>query len=227
MFFYVVGFEKKSFRPQFLAGLFLGLLVLTRLETVFIAGVVCLFLVFYKKWGFLKNLILGGSLSLIIILFYNYSQFGNPVHFGILQGDINQIGFDLHYVSANLLNPKSGILFWSFLATVGLIGLFFGNKKYLKVFGFAAISLIVVMLVRIPVMYKCIGGDPIDMGGISVACAKNMDEALLLVRSDANRYITVLVPFAVLGLQNLLITIGGYVKIKNLSPNLPASKGKT
>jgi len=72
-YFYVVSFDKKSFMSQFLTGLFLGLLVLTRLETVLIAGVLCIFLVFYKKWGFLKNVILGGSLSLVILLFYNLS----------------------------------------------------------------------------------------------------------------------------------------------------------
>jgi len=213
-FFYVVSFDKKSFMPQFLTGLFLGLLVLTRLETVLIAGVLCLFLAFYKKWGFLKNMILGGSLSLAILLLYNFSQFGNLLHFGILKGDINQIGFDFYYVFSNLLNPKSGILFWSFLTSLGLIGLFLGNKKYLKALGVASIVLIALLLFRIPVMYKCIGGDPIDMGGISVACARNMDDALMLIQSDANRYITVLSPFAILGLQNLLIIFGRYFKKK-------------
>jgi len=213
-FFYVVSFDKKSFMPQFLTGLFLGLLVLTRLETVLIAGVLCLFLAFYKKWGFLKNIILGGSLSIAILLFYNYSQFGNLFHFGILKGDINQIGFDLNYVFANLLNPKSGILFWSFLTSLGLIGLFLGNKKYLKALGVASLVLIVLLLVRVPVMYKCVGGDPIDIGGVLVTCPKTMEDALMLVRSDANRYITVLSPFAVLGLQNLFIIFGKYFKIK-------------
>ncbi len=214
-FFYVVGFDKKSFRPQFLTGLFLGLLVLTRLETILIAGVLCIFLVFYKKWGFLKNVILGGSLSLMILLFYNYSWFGNLLHFGILKGDINQFGFDFSYIFANLFNPKSGILFWSFLTTLGLIGLFLGNKKYLKILGIASLALIALLIIRVPVMYKCIGNATIDMGGILVDCARNMDEALILVRSDANRYITVLAPFAVLGFQNLFIVLWKYINRKS------------
>lgn len=214
-YFFVKSFKKEAFIFQFLSGLCLGLLVLTRLETILIAGVIYLFLVFYKKWGFLKNVILGGSLSLVILLFYNYSQFGSPFHFGILKGDINQIGFDLSYVFANLLNPKSGILFWSFLTSLGLIGLFLGNKKYLKVLGVASLVLIALLLVRVPVMYKCIGENPIDMGGILVDCARNMNEALMLIRSDANRYVIVLAPFAVLGLQNMLIIFGKYIKIRS------------
>ncbi len=213
-FFYVVSFDKKSFMPQFLAGLFLGLLVLTRLETILIAGVLCLFLVLYKKWGFLKNVILGGSLSLVILLLYNFSQFGTLLYFGILKGDINQIGFDFNYILANLLNPRSGILFWSFLSSLGLIGLFLGNKKYLKALGVSSLALIALLLVRVPVMYKCIGGDPIDIGGVLVTCPKTMEDALMLIRSDANRYITVLVPFAILGLQNLIIILGKYLKVK-------------
>ncbi len=218
-FYYVTSFDNKSFMSQFLVGLFLGLLVLTRLETIFIVGVLCLFLGFYKKWGFLKNMILGGSLSLIILFFYNFSQFGNPLQFGILKGDINQLCFDFGYIFANLFNPKSGILFWSFLTSLGLIGLFLGNKKYLKILGIASLTLIALLLIRVPVMYKCIGNAPIDMGGIMVDCARNMDEALMLVRSDANRYIIVLAPFAVLGLQNLLIILERYLKI-----NLPPKK---
>lgn len=212
-YFFVRSFEEEKAKAQFLTGLFLGLLVLTRLETALIAGVLCIFLVFYKKWEFLKNVILGGSLSLITLLFYNYSQFGNPLHFGILKGDINQLDFNLNYIFANLFNPKSGILFWSFLSSLGLIGLFLGDKKYLKVLGVASLILIALLLIRgVPVMYKCIGGGPIDMGGILVDCARNMNEALMLVRSDANRYITVLAPFAVLGLQNLLTILGKYYK---------------
>jgi len=67
----------------------LGLLVITRFETILIAGVLGLFLAFYKQWGFLKNVILGGLLSLAILLFYNFSQFGNLLHLGFLKGDIN------------------------------------------------------------------------------------------------------------------------------------------
>jgi len=213
-FFFVKSFEENSSISNFLAGVFLGLLVLTRLETLLIAGALCLFLILYKKPFFLRNLVLGGSLSLIILLLYNFSQFGTPLHFGILKGDINQLGFDLNYIFANLFNPKSGIIFWSPLIFIGLIGLFFSNKKYLKALGVASLVLIALYLVRIPVMYKCIGAGAVDIGGVLVTCPKTIEDALMLVRSDINRYITVLSPFAILGLQNLLIIFGGYFKRK-------------
>lgn len=213
-YFYIKSFEKDNTTIQLLTGIFLGLLVLTRLETVLIAGVLGLFLIFYRKWNLLKNIVLGSLPSLVIILIYNYSQFGNPLHFGILNGDINQLGFDPGYIYANLIGLKSGILFYSFFTTIGLMGLFLSKEKHLKMLGVASLTVIVLLLVRVPIMYKCIGGDPVDLGGILVDCARNKDEALMLVRSDANRYIIVLVPFAVLGLQNLFIIFGKYFKNK-------------
>jgi len=106
------------------------------------------------------------------------------------------------------------MFFWSFLASFGLIGLFLGDEKYLKVLGVASLVLIVLLIVRLPVMYKCIGGGLIDIGGVLVTCPQTMEDALMLIRSDVNRYITVLIPFAVLGLQNLLIIFEKYFKIK-------------
>ncbi|MFZ5933084.1 MAG: ArnT family glycosyltransferase [Patescibacteria group bacterium] len=212
-FFFVKSFEKENFANQFLAGLFLGFLVLTRLETVIVGGILFLFLIFYKKWRFLKNIILGGLPSLAILLFYNFSQFGTPFHFGILKGDINQLGFDFNYIVASLVNPKSGIVFWSFLLCLGVYGLFFGRKKHLKALSIASLIFIGFMLVRVPVMYKCMGGEPVNLGGIIVPCFQTMNEALMLIRSDVNRYITVLAPFAILGVQNLVIVFGKYFKI--------------
>lgn len=213
-YFYIKNFKKDNTTIQLLAGLFLGFLVLTRLETVLIAIVLFLFLIFDKKWGFLKNIVLGSLPSLVIILIYNYSQFGNPFYFGILKGDINQISFDINYILANLIGLKSGILFYSFFTTIGLIGLFLSQEKHLKILGAASLAIVALMLIRVPVMYKCIGGNPVDLGGILVDCARNKDEASMLILSDANRYVTVLAPFAVLGLQNLLIIFGKYFKNK-------------
>lgn len=205
-FYYIKSFEQESFKTQFLAGLFLGLLVLTRLETVLIAGILFIFLVFNKKWGFIKNLLLGSSISLAILLLYNLFQFGTPFHFGILKGDINKIGFNLGYLYDNLFNPKSGILFWSFFISVGLSGLFLGKEKHLKALGIASLTVIALLLVRVPIMYNCIGGEPVNLGGIFVDCARNKSDALMLVWSDANRYMTVLAPFAIIGLQRLLMS---------------------
>lgn len=203
-FFFVKSFEETGFRSQLLAGLFLGFLVLIRLETALIAGSLCIFLIVSKKWRFLKYLVLGGSLPLAILLVYNYSQFGTLFHSGILRGDINQLGLDPSYIYANLFNPKSGILFFSFFTFLGLIGVFLGDRKPLKALGIASLVLIALLLVRVPIMYKNMGGGTLNIGGILVTSPRTMEEALMLVRSDANRYVTVLSPFAILGLQNLI-----------------------
>lgn len=205
-YFFVKGCLSNKSTPQFMSGLFVGLLVLTRLETVVIAAVVLISLVALREFGFLKNYILGALLAVAILLLYNFSQFGNPFHLGILRGDINLISFDLGYIYANLLHPQSGILFWSTLVSLGIIGLFLDENRYTKILGFSSIALIALFLVRVPAMYNCVGEGARIIGGLPVKCPDNMADALMLVRSDVNRYITVLIPFSVLGLR-VLITL--------------------
>jgi len=203
-YFFVKGSLERRFAPQFLSGLFVGLLVLTRLETIVIATVVLVSLVVIREFGFLKNYVLGALVSTVILLLYNLSQFGNPFHLGILAGDINLISLDLGYIYANLFNPHSGILFWSTLASLGIIGLFLDGKRHTIILGISSLALIALILVRVPVMYHCVGEGTRLIGGLPITCPKDMADALMLVRSDTNRYITVLIPFSVIGLRTLV-----------------------
>ena len=202
-YFFVKGSLANKSAPQFLSGVFVGLLVLTRLETIVIAIVVLFSLGTTRQFRFLQNYILGGLLGGGVLLLYNLSQFGDPFHLGILKGDINLIAVDLGYIYANLFHPQSGILFCSTLASVGIIGLVLGDKRHTRVLGISSLALIALFLVRVPVMYRCIGEGTRFIGGLPVMCPDNMEDALMLVRSDVNRYITVLAPFSVLGLQAL------------------------
>ena len=206
-YFFVKGYLTNKSAPQFLSGLFAGLLVLTRLETIVIATVVLISLVVLREFWFLKNYVLGALLAVVVLLIYNLSQFGNPFHLGILKGDINLISFDLRYIYTNLFHPQSGILFWSTLASVGIIGLFLDDKRYTRILGISSLALIALILVRIPVMYNCVGEGTRLIGGLPVMCPDNIEDALLLVRSDINRYITVLIPFSVLGLRALIAAV--------------------
>lgn len=203
-YFFVRGCLSNKSASQFMSGLFVGLLVLTRLETIIIAAVVFISMVAISEFGFLKNYVLGALLAVAILLLYNFSQFGNPFHLGILMGDINLISFDLGYIYANLFHPQSGILFWSTLVSLGIIGLFLDENRYTKILGFSSIALIALFLVRVPAMYNCVGEGTRIIGGLPVMCPDNMADALMLVRSDVNRYITVLIPFSVLGLRVLI-----------------------
>lgn len=110
-YFFVKGSLANKSAPQFLSGLFVGLLVLTRLETIVIATVVLISLVAIMEFGFLKNYVFGALSAVVVLLIYNFSQFGNPFHMGIFKGDINLIDFNLGYIYANLFHPQSGILF--------------------------------------------------------------------------------------------------------------------
>jgi len=205
-YFFVKGSLEGRLAPQFLSGLFVGLLVLTRLEAIVIATVVLVSLVVIREFGFLKNYVLGALVPTVVLLSYNLSQFGNPFHLGILAGDINLISLDWGYIYVNLFNPQSGILFWSTLASLGIIGLFLDDKRYTKILGISSLALIALVLVRVPIMYDCVGEGTKLIGGLPVTCPNNMAEMVTLIRFDANRYIVVLIPFSILGLRTLVVS---------------------
>jgi hypothetical protein len=83
-----------------MAGLLGGLMVLTRLETVLIIIVVLGALLFYREIHFARNLIIGGLVPVALLLFYNTTQFGNPLHMAILKGDMNQLTINVSFVLA-------------------------------------------------------------------------------------------------------------------------------
>lgn len=206
-YFFVKSFIKKDTEAEVLSGFFLSLLVLTRLETILLFFVSTCSLIFYKENSFLKRFIAGVSIGVFILLSYNFLQFGNPFYHGILRGDINLISVDMNYIYANILNPSSGILFWSPLISLEIAGLFFSNKKYSGILGICSIVLIGLYVVKVPAMYQCVGQGSMLIGGLPIDCPNDQTEALTMVRYDINRYITVLIPFAVVGLCNLVTFI--------------------
>ncbi|MBZ0276651.1 MAG: hypothetical protein K8I60_10920, partial [Anaerolineae bacterium] len=198
---FVRGFQGGKRTPQLLAGVFGGLLVLTRLETVLIAGVVVLALAVMREFHYLRHYILGGLGAVVILIGYNVSQFGTPFYTDILNGDINELTFNGGYILASLVSPQAGMVFWSTLTTLGIIGLFLDTRRYTRILGLGSLALIALVLVRVPVMYLCIGEGAKMIGGLPVSCLNDTSDALMLIQSDTNRYITVLIPFAVIGLR--------------------------
>jgi len=206
--FWVRGWQSGSAWAQWAAGLFAGLMVLTRLETVLIVVVLAGALALGRQFRYLGQLALGGLLPLALLLLYNATQFGNPLHAGILKGDMNILTVNLSYVLAALVRPQSGILFWSALTALGLVGLFVSQSPALRPLGWAALALIVLVALRVPAMYACVGQGERVIGGIPIACPENSAAMLNLIRFDANRYVIPLLPFAALGLRGLLGRLG-------------------
>ena len=202
--FWVRGWQSGSARAQWAAGLLAGLLVLTRLETVLIVGVLAGALALKRQFRFLCHLLLGGLLPLALLLAYNAAQFGNALHTGILKGNMSSLSFVPAYVLATLVEPGSGILFWSALTSLGILGLLVGPAPSLKMLGWASLALIALIALRVPVMYSCIGQGTHVISGITVTCPPDRAAMLQLIRFDANRYIIPLTPFAALGLRGLL-----------------------
>ncbi|HMK45336.1 MAG TPA: hypothetical protein VK436_01790 [Methanocella sp.] len=196
--------RSKNRVDELLCGLVLGALVLTRLETALMLAVVMMCLAADRDFRFCKNLAAGAITWLPVLFAYNMVLFGNPFHASILAGDINLIMINPGYISDCLINPASGVVFWSTLTVLGIIGLCVGRKeRHQRVFLACSAAMIGLYLVRVPVMYLHTGAGTMEIGGIPIGMPATRDSALALVRSDMNRYLTLLVPFAVLGLQGL------------------------
>jgi hypothetical protein len=201
---WVRGWQGGSAWVQAATGILAGALVLVRLETVLVVMVLVAALALKRQFAFLRRFVLGGLLPLALLLTYNATQFGNPLHAGILQGDMNIVRFDASYVLATLAGPQSGILLWSALTSPGILGLLLSPSSSLKALGWASLALLALIALRVPVMYTCIGQGVQEISGIVVACPPDSSAMLQLIRFDANRYVIPLAPFAVLGLRGLL-----------------------
>jgi len=201
--FFVKGYTTRRRRDELLAGAFLGLLVLTRLETGVLAVALALVLAVQRKWRLLANLVIGSAWAVVAWVIYNLIRFGTPVYLGILQGDINLLRVEPSYIFDCLFHPSSGIAFWSPLIALGLLSLLLSQARPLRALGLSALALLVLYLVRVPVMYYHVGGSSLDLGGIPLTPPPTTEDMLRLIRSDMNRYLITLAPFAALGLRDL------------------------
>jgi len=199
---FVTGHASGSTKGLVAAGVFLGLLVLTRLETGALAVTLGLLLAFRSEWRVLALLAGSAAPAALIWVAYNLVMFGRPVALGMLRGDINRIALDLGYVTDSLIHPASGVIFWSPLVTLGVVGLLASRTVPLRLLGISSLALLVVCLVRVPIMYYGVPGDVIDIGGIPVTVPDSPRAMHQLIRGDVNRYVIVLAPFAVLGLRD-------------------------
>lgn len=217
LYFWTRGSRTEKMGAQLLAGFFMGWLVLTRLEAALLVSVLILALFIRRDWRFARNMVLGGTPVVVLWAIYNWALFDTPLHFGILNGDINQIAFDAEYILTSLFAPQSGLLFVSPLVVMGLAGLFFSKRGLLIALGTASIALIALLVIRMPVMYTCIGQGTIDIGGLPITCPASMEDMRTLIRWDINRYIAILIPFSVLGLHALGAQLAQRISITNPS----------
>ena len=211
-YFFVNSFLEKRINQAnthvLLAGFFLGLLMLIRFEglVLFLGLTVCLFA--YKEKIRIKRFVLGFLISACSLLIYNSVIFGNPFTFGFLKNSANFFGIDMGYIFLNLVHPESGILFWSPLIVIGIIGLFLSKQKYSKYLGISAVLLILTFIVRVSTLV-C----PNEFVTITTGTTFCVD-AITLIRYDINRYISILIPFSIIGLNNILTIITIKIKYK-------------
>lgn len=201
MFYFMTGVTDQNTRKLVTAGVFLGSLVLIRLEAAIFAIALAAILTACGKWRTAFKMASGSTVALAVLTAYNYFFFKNPFHIGILKGDINQFGVNFKYIFENLAHPQCGILFWSPILVLGLAGIMASRRVPLRLLGWSSIALIVVYLFRIPVMYTSMGSGIIDIGGLPITTPGSPSEVWRLIRLDINRYVTIFAPFAVLGLK--------------------------
>ncbi|MBI2839312.1 MAG: hypothetical protein HYX75_13430 [Acidobacteria bacterium] len=192
-----------------LAGLCSGLLVLTRIETVLLAMVAFGAIVLGPKRQLAWQFAAGFGVAMAGLLMYNSHQFGTPFHLGVLKGDINRIAFDPTFILANLIHPRSGIVFWSPLIVIGLVSLCLRRERWAVALAIGSALLLSLYLVKPTAMYLDAGrGELSEIGGIPMRSYRTVADSLPDIRHDINRYVTVLAPMAVFGWSHLLQAIG-------------------
>lgn len=201
LLFLFLSFHTNKHWQIVLTGIILGFLVLTRLELSILIIPLFTYYLFTKKYRLILFTTIGGLFSLLILISYNLILFDVPLHLGILRGDINTIDFNARYIFENILHPQSGVLFWTPILVPGLILLILSKNSILRVMGISSFLLILLYVLRIPIMYYNIGQGIIDIGGIPVMAPDNAIDMRDLIRSDINRYLTVLIPFSIIGIS--------------------------
>ncbi|MDI6886830.1 MAG: hypothetical protein QMD22_10940 [archaeon] len=111
------------------------------------------------------------------------------------------MGFEIRYIFENLLHPQSGVLFYTPILIPGLILLTINKNRILKFVGIASFILIIFYTLRIPIMYYNVGQGVMNIGGIPVMPPSSAEQMRDLIRSDINRYLSVLIPFAIIGIR--------------------------
>ncbi len=199
--FLMKGWKTRKADDLLLSGLFLGMLVLTRLETCVIAGTVVIALLIKRDFHTALLLFFGSCLALLAWMVFNWTVHGTILHFGILRGDINRLEFNLRYILECLIHPVSGVLIWTPFLAPGIAFLLWSYSSPSRILGYASVIFLVLLVIRVPVMYLHIGEGPLDIGGIPVGVPSTPAEMLSLIRSDMNRYVVVLIPFLIQGVR--------------------------
>ncbi len=215
LLFACLSFHSNKAWHIFLSGLILGLLVLTRLELSILVILLIGYFLFTKKIRYFVLFSLGGLVIFFVLILYNLFLFGVPLHLGILRGDINILGLNWQYIFENLIHPESGVLFWTPLLIPGLVFLITAKDSILKVIGLCSFVLIIFYTLRIPIMYYYIGQGIIDIGGIPVTAPETPAQMRELIRSDINRYLSVLIPFSMIGIRIGIHKIHNLLGLKN------------
>lgn len=208
IYFLIRSYHSSNRCYYFLSGLSIGLLVLTRFETILLLFPPFIHYLAKRDFPAMKFTIAGGSIAFILLMVYNLIMKDVLLDFSILQGDINTLSVDSGFLLANLFHPDSGILIWTPLIIPGIILLFFMKNSIARIAGASALLMLILYLIKIPIMYFHLGEGMMEIGGIPVHIPPTMDAMRFLIRSDINRYVVVILPFAltgiIMGLKNLL-----------------------
>ena len=204
-YFFIKSYYSKSSHIAILSGILLAILSLIRFEGTIIGIIIIGSLFFLKEKQLAKNILAGLITIIPLYIIYTTLMFGKIINLAFLNGDLNKILFDPNFIFQATLSPFSGAIFFSTIILIGIIGLFLTSKKPLKVLGIVSIVFIIVICFRVPVICTCGASETITIGNEIVTCATQA--CAQLIQSDINRYLILLVPFSLLGLQNLFFII--------------------
>ncbi len=182
---------------------------MTRIEGFLLLVLIILFYKYYKTNLDLTLLLKGFFSSITLFFIYNFIIFKNPFEFGFLNNSFNYFAIDFWYIFDSTINPASGILFYSSLLLIGIFALYKHPNKNVKLFFIFSLFFILTFLLRLSVLHNCGEDGYVVVDFIEYECFGLSEE---LTKFDNNRYLLLLFPFSLIGLNYLVNLI--IIKIK-------------
>jgi hypothetical protein len=130
---------------EFLFGVSIGLLTLTRVVDVVLAVPFILYLVYDKRFKTLLFTIAGGIPTAIIFFYYNTIVYGSPLSLGYSNDRGGQLSFENFNLFNLLFSDVRGLLIWSPLILVSIAGLVWGVRKLKLLFILTSISAVLLL----------------------------------------------------------------------------------
>jgi hypothetical protein len=143
MFQRVISNDERVY--EFLFGVSIGLLTLTRVVDIVLAVPFVIYLLIDKRFKTLLLTILGGIPTALIFFYYNASVYGSPFSLGYSNDRGGQLSLENFNLFNLLFSDIRGLIIWSPLILISIAGLILGIRKQKTIYLLSGISSILLL----------------------------------------------------------------------------------